>query len=41
MELAAIGSGLTLGREGPSVQIGGSLGEVMANIFKLDDDDKK
>ncbi|MDU1763045.1 MAG: ClC family H(+)/Cl(-) exchange transporter [Anaerococcus vaginalis] len=39
--LLAIGSGLTLGREGPSVQIGGSLGEVMANIFKLDDDDKK
>ena len=28
--LVSIGSGLTLGREGPSVQIGGCLGEVLA-----------
>lgn len=39
--ILSIGSGLTLGREGPSVQIGGSLGEVMANIFKLDKEDTK
>lgn len=37
--LLSIGSGLTLGREGPSVQIGGSLGEVMAKKFNLNKDE--
>ncbi|MDU3688485.1 MAG: ClC family H(+)/Cl(-) exchange transporter [Anaerococcus hydrogenalis] len=39
--LVSIGSGLTLGREGPSVQIGGCLGEVLAKKFKLDREDTK
>lgn len=36
----AIGSGLSLGREGPSVQIGGSIGEVIASRFNLSDKEK-
>lgn len=31
----AIGSGLALGREGPSVQLGGSIGEAIASLLKV------
>lgn len=37
--ILSIGSGLSLGREGPSVQIAGSIGEIIARKFKLDKDD--
>ncbi|MDY3006085.1 ClC family H(+)/Cl(-) exchange transporter [Anaerococcus porci] len=36
----SIGSGLSLGREGPSVQIAGSIGEIISDIFKLSQNDK-
>lgn len=39
--ILSIGSGLSLGREGPSVQIGGSIGEILADKFNLEKDDKK
>ena len=34
--LLAIGSGLALGREGPSVQMGGSIGDLFGRIFRRD-----
>ena len=34
--LLAIGSGLALGREGPSVQMGGSIGDLLGRIFRRD-----
>ncbi|MDO5047575.1 MAG: ClC family H(+)/Cl(-) exchange transporter [Anaerococcus sp.] len=34
----AIGSGLTLGREGPSVQIGGLVGDITHKLLKSKDD---
>lgn len=37
--ILSIGSGLSLGREGPSVQIAGSIGEIIARKFKLDKDE--
>jgi chloride channel protein, CIC family len=35
----AIGSGLALGREGPSVQMGGNLGFFLGKMFRLADAD--
>jgi chloride channel protein, CIC family len=32
--LLAIGSGLALGREGPSVQMGGSIGDLVGRLFR-------
>ncbi|MDX1303358.1 H(+)/Cl(-) exchange transporter ClcA [Photobacterium sp.] len=35
--LGALGSGMVLGREGPTVQMGGNLGRMVSDIFRLKD----
>ena len=39
--VVAIGSGLSLGREGPSVQLGAEVGTGVFKVFKRDEYDKK
>ena len=39
--IVAVGMGLSLGREGPSVQVGGYLGNLVAKWTKLDGSDKR
>src|SRR5206468_3870082 len=39
--LLAIGSGLALGREGPSVQMGASTAHLMGKLFRRNEDDCK
>lgn len=39
--LLSLSSGLELGREGPTIQMGGALGRMMSSIFNLTDDDIK
>ncbi|WP_392560331.1 H(+)/Cl(-) exchange transporter ClcA [Orbus mooreae] len=39
--LGALGSGMILGREGPTVQIGGNIGKMMFDIFRLKKEDYK
>jgi CIC family chloride channel protein len=39
--LLAIGSGLALGREGPSVQMGHSIADMVARLFKRDERDSR
>ncbi|UJF19648.1 H(+)/Cl(-) exchange transporter ClcA [Vibrio sp. SS-MA-C1-2] len=35
--LGALGSGMVLGREGPTVQMGGNIGSMISDIFRLRD----
>lgn len=37
--LGALGSGMVLGREGPTVQMGGNVGRMVSDIFRLKDPD--
>ncbi|MEF1289980.1 H(+)/Cl(-) exchange transporter ClcA [Vibrio sp. M260118] len=39
--LGALGSGMVLGREGPTVQMGGAIGRMMTDIFKIKDDNTR
>ncbi|MDN3702040.1 H(+)/Cl(-) exchange transporter ClcA [Vibrio artabrorum] len=39
--LGALGSGMVLGREGPTVQMGGNIGRMVTDIFRLKDDDSR
>jgi CIC family chloride channel protein len=35
----SLGAGMVLGREGPTIQMGGNLGKMMADLFKVSKDD--
>ena len=37
--MGALGSGMVLGREGPTVQMGGAIGRMVTDIFKVKNDD--
>ena len=37
--LLSLGSGLVMGREGPTIQMGGNLGKMVSDIFKVEKDD--
>ena len=37
--LGSLGSGMVLGREGPTVQMGGNVGRMVSDIFQLKDPD--
>ncbi|MGD8111550.1 H(+)/Cl(-) exchange transporter ClcA [Vibrio sp. TRT 21S02] len=39
--MGALGSGMVLGREGPTVQMGGAIGRMVTDIFRVKDDDTK
>ncbi|RTZ18321.1 H(+)/Cl(-) exchange transporter ClcA [Vibrio aquaticus] len=39
--MGALGSGMVLGREGPTVQMGGAIGRMVTDIFKVKDDDTR
>lgn len=39
--LLSLSSGLELGREGPTIQMGGALGKMLSSVFDLTDDDIK
>ena len=38
--ILSLSSGLVLGREGPTIQMGGAIGQMLKDIFKLDHNDK-
>jgi chloride channel protein, CIC family len=37
----AIGGGLAMGREGPSVQMGGAVGDAVSNLFKVTEPERR
>ncbi|MDF4805347.1 H(+)/Cl(-) exchange transporter ClcA, partial [Vibrio parahaemolyticus] len=39
--MGALGSGMVLGREGPTVQMGGAVGRMVTDIFRVKDDDTR
>ncbi|WP_392552579.1 H(+)/Cl(-) exchange transporter ClcA [Orbus wheelerorum] len=39
--LGALGSGMVLGREGPTVQMGANLGQLIAKLFRIDNKESK
>ncbi|MDA0130368.1 H(+)/Cl(-) exchange transporter ClcA [Vibrio sp. MarTm2] len=39
--MGTLGSGMVLGREGPTVQMGGAIGRMVTDIFRVKDDDTK
>lgn len=39
--LGALGSGMVLGREGPTVQMGANLGQMIAALFKINNNDQR
>jgi len=39
--LGALGSGMVLGREGPTVQMGGNIGRMISDIFRLKNKDAR
>lgn len=39
--MGALGSGMVLGREGPTVQMGGAIGRMVTDICKVKDDDTR
>ena len=38
--LLSLGSGMVMGREGPTIQMGGNLGKMVSDFFKTNKDDK-
>jgi len=39
--MGALGSGMVLGREGPTVQMGGAIGRMVTDIFRIKSDDTR
>lgn len=39
--MGALGSGMVLGREGPTVQMGGCIGRMVSDIFRIKNDDTR
>ncbi len=39
--MGALGSGMVLGREGPTVQMGGAVGRMICDLFRVKSDDTK
>ncbi|NOH62685.1 H(+)/Cl(-) exchange transporter ClcA [Vibrio sp. RE88] len=39
--MGALGSGMVLGREGPTVQMGGAIGRMVTDLFQVRNDDTK
>lgn len=39
--MGALGSGMVLGREGPTVQMGGAIGRMVTDIFRVKDNDAR
>lgn len=39
--MGALGSGMVLGREGPTVQMGGAVGRIISDIFRVKNEDTR
>ncbi|MGY2572492.1 H(+)/Cl(-) exchange transporter ClcA [Vibrio sp. C8] len=39
--MGALGSGMVLGREGPTVQMGGAIGRMISDIFRVNNEDTR